>query len=1153
MSTQIKIPDKIHVLTENGEQLLHRLYNSRQILQGAKTRPLFLNDEKVGRAIKNLMSKFPDFPELDKIQGVELLTSRAKQYVEDLEQHYETLVDVCDWKEAAFALLQEIAGNTVALRFTSSIQLSSAFIELVVIYGKIHILVSMIADRRVVLGVYARLVQHLRSQIEPNYSRVVKWLNECDLPVKKLQDEFRVLNDSIGHVLMSLEPTYAKRKLITQLRRDGALNLILKPEDIARPVQDQYRIDLTYASRMNQWILYGYLFAPGSLTTPQSIELVKFALSEGFNLPVFKDISFPIHNEFNGLFKNYKSKTIHLQKQKKVIKEAAQASTQEAPRKHNEKRIYIRQELEAMWNLFRDRPCLLAPKINVLIAALSMAKDEIFWYFRHIDAIPPEKVKKFYNKQNDIRERRISSLFYLIDHLVQLVKTHKKIIQSYYIEYIAGADTLGLSKVLNPQLLQNAGTTVAQTINTIMNELKSVSLESFNRGTEYNFNGLRDNWCRLEYLLYSSSCPLREAESSQISSRLNLIYIHSRNVDQIEQQLEEFSSLSGLWSFKEPFVASFDNTLVEGNDQPTHVMNYLKLLSLFPSTVPTHFMPEEKEQIGKECAEIATVFLNKISTRIVNILTTSVATQFQSSEAQLADVNAAFPLLQKRKDWKPPKDFVTPVEPGSESSFRARANLEQLRLNEKNAFQLCNALNEFMDITIYDHQFVPREYLRERLGAALKQFMRQTSTPTIATDPSSIIRPTAFETQLKVFLGVMVLVENYIDIDVGGLIRETLLAEFYAKALGKCGRIDWFPEGEIEYSEVTLHNFTNYFTDFISKKAQTPGIVYSPGKFGFLSRAGLQFRAEEHTDYAEVQSFVNMVGPYGVKLVERELLRYVLQNTQSLKEILTANSALLEQYSGCFYKTNGVEHLKRFKQQDLDNFISRSVGIGNALHLRQMMRQAVQDTNNASIPFIQKSIENAFMEYNRNTFSFPEFLGVDTLALDAGLDVGTADQYLKVFLRKLSATEADIKLWDLLPVMYAVCFNSTFWKDAFYRTAIEGHANNVHVLSITISSLLIGFGSINYSSSASEADIVSLLTRFLEISSVQLLRLYRQLYQKYLPSDPASVIIFLDKFVEECPLLIKDNLEQYLPYTFIRNMFKDIYENKPAESSTEQF
>jgi hypothetical protein len=57
--------------------------------------------------------------------------------------------------------------------------------------------------------------------------------------------------------------------------------------------------------------------------------------------------------------------------------------------------------------------------------------------------------------------------------------------------------------------------------------------------------------------------------------------------------------------------------------------------------------------------------------------------------------------------------------------------------------------------------------------------------------------------------------------------------------------------------------------------------------------------------------------------------------------------------------------------------------------------------------------------------------------MDLGLDLQTADQSLKMFLRK-SVGSADAPLWDLLPYMYAIAFHSNIWKEAVYKSVVEG-------------------------------------------------------------------------------------------------------------------
>ena len=112
----------------------------------------------------------------------------------------------------------------------------------------------------------------------------------------------------------------------------------------------------------------------------------------------------------------------------------------------------MRQELDALYLLFRDKPALLGPKMQILWAALSLAKEEIFWYFRHLDTPPPEKLKKSYKvspfisllfsfiftlvQAEEFRDKRISSLIHLVDVIVAFANSHRRIIITYYLEYM---------------------------------------------------------------------------------------------------------------------------------------------------------------------------------------------------------------------------------------------------------------------------------------------------------------------------------------------------------------------------------------------------------------------------------------------------------------------------------------------------------------------------------------------------------------------------------------------------------------------------------------------------------------------------------------------------------------------------------------------
>jgi len=45
----------------------------------------------------------------------------------------------------------------------------------------------------------------------------------------------------------------------------------------------------------------------------------------------------------------------------------------------------------------------------------------------------------------------------------------------------------------------------------------------------------------------------------------------------------------------------------------------------------------------------------------------------------------------------------------------------------------------------------------------------------------------------------------------------------------------------------------------------------------------MQFKAEEFADFAELQALCRLVGPYGVKVLDREVMRYITENISGIK------------------------------------------------------------------------------------------------------------------------------------------------------------------------------------------------------------------------------------------------------------------------------
>ena len=83
-----------------------------------------------------------------------------------------------------------------------------------------------------------------------------------------------------------------------------------------------------------------------------------------------------------------------------------------------------------------------------------------------------------------------------------------------------------------------------------------------------------------------------------------------------------------------------------------------------------------------------------------------------------------------------------------------------------------------------------------------------------------------------------------VDIDVDDALREVFLNEFWIPAIGRSGNLDWInvEETDIVYGGSTIGIIVQFYSDFISKRLATPGIVYSQARRGFVSKTGLSFR-----------------------------------------------------------------------------------------------------------------------------------------------------------------------------------------------------------------------------------------------------------------------------------------------------------------------
>jgi hypothetical protein len=233
-----------------------------------------------------------------------------------------------------------------------------------------------------------------------------------------------------------------------------------------------------------------------------------------------------------------------------------------------------------------------------------------------------------------------------------------------------------------------------------------------------------------------------------------------------------------------------------------------------------------------------------------------------------------------------------------------------------------------------------------------------------------------------------------------------------------------------------------------------------------------------------------VLGPYGVRLLDREILKYISKEYVPLTlGMLQANQKPCEILNEHYFDDSVFDALKNF--QNLEPFTVACSALGLTLKFRELLYTALGNVTRQKIPYIYDVVSSTFNQYTRNTFMVPDYIAIDMLAKYVGVNVGTADQLLKSYIGKAFAKhENGLTLSAQLPTLFAASFATKFWAEATkcYRANVEAFQNNAHVLSSTIHDLIL---SIKVTNTTNEnlQEIINLLARFVEISSTIFLKL----------------------------------------------------------------
>jgi NCK-associated protein 1 len=371
MPTQHKLAEKLTILNHRGAGMLIRIYNIKKMLGNPDSKPQFFSDKALEPVIKNIVRKFPALDTKSSSSQASAIAPIKADIIKSLSLYYFTFVDIMDFKDHVTDLLTTMDASQVNFDITVNYDLTRGYLDLIVTYFCIMILVSRVEDRKAVLGLYNFAFELQHGKTEESFPRLGQMIVDYDPPFKKLAEEFIPHSKCLTQAVSSLQDIFQRRAVkAEEWRSVQMLSLLADSTKIITATHiDTMQCEYLSFDIMERWIIVGLTLCNQQLQTPQLSELWRQALQMSFVITLCRDEVLLIHNFIMDGLKGSSKRVSE-------VKDLYQQACQTMPQVHREKRKFLRTALKELAIVFTDQPGLLGPKDLFLWMAICLARDE---------------------------------------------------------------------------------------------------------------------------------------------------------------------------------------------------------------------------------------------------------------------------------------------------------------------------------------------------------------------------------------------------------------------------------------------------------------------------------------------------------------------------------------------------------------------------------------------------------------------------------------------------------------------------------------------------------------------------------------------------------------------------------------------------------
>ncbi|CAF0929336.1 unnamed protein product [Didymodactylos carnosus] len=1169
---QQKLAEKLTILNDRGIGMLTRIFNIKKACAETKSKPSFLLDKSLESVLRQIQKRFPA---LDKSQ-FQTLASIKTEIIKSLAIYYFTFVDLLEFRDHVTDLLTTIDACQVHFDIALNYDLTKAYLELISTYISLMILLSRVDDRKIVLGLYNVATDLTHGHGDSSFPRLGQLIIDYDQPLKKLHDEFVPHSRSIGEAVQSLTPIYERRTCKVSEWRSKTLLSLISSSTSSHLMDTSETLPCDYLSQdlMERWIIYSMIICPQQLiTNGKCYQLFEKALSSGFVHVLYRDELLMTHQYLNNnldIYKQYRQLRLA-----ELLNDTFKKAINEQPLYRRERRKYIRPQLKELALIFADTPALLGPKMLTLFVGLSLARDEIIWLLRHSENFPVklQKEKKTTStgtsNRDDYNDRTFPEFLFYIEELRSLIVTYSSVIKQYYIECLSKLDPIDLNNIisnLNVTCTEDESILLSSfynTISTLSNRVGTTDSSNAVTADTIDLRALRLDWFRMQAyisLTKKTSSTMTIIQNERLAQTMNTIIFHSKCVDDIDALLFETSDLSIFYFYLTQFDQLFSSCI--------YYPSQIRYAIAFP-LVCQHFInathelcPEERQQIGDLSLKSTHAFIDEICKQIKSTVS-EIANEYFIMNERLLPKNAVISRLKKKalessNKKQTSKQEVAIVQssivmlPGDESRRSNRRDMTKVDKLIMVLNELCFTISYRKHIIIWEHKFLPTEYLTSHLE---NRFNKSLSEMVNYHPPQmEISKPSELLSSVESYMDILTLVESHCQIDTIRIFNEVLLQQ--SQPLDSAG------------SETITSLYTHWFLEVLIKRITMGHIVYSPIRKSFVSiyqqDLTIPFDPEEYASYNELRALVELIKPYGCKYLCEMILYRCVQQINEIRKLTHQQRDLLNNLRINFDKPNQMKlYLKQLENVDL--LLQRVILIGVLLQLKTLIEESLNDVLKRRMPFLMSTLEHFYQQYKTTFFNNSNRtnsqqqqhdLLINEMFSSTGSPTIIDSTLCQALINQKQSTtsivnvESDDYVLSCLIIVYIAVAIPRLAKleSTKYIPALNAHTNNSHCITKAINTLIVTFF-LEYG----QTNIEERCKEFLALASCSLLRLidvncsitsnnhhHRNSSSTTNNGDiihKEATYILLDQFVNECPYLEMSLLETCFPQSVLRGAY----------------